>query len=82
MQLAEQAIRSRGTARAKLAAGATRRTRPWPDESITSRYDELALSLDEQLGLEPTREARLIYRQLLGQTQTDGDAYPSPITAR
>ena len=37
-------------------------------ESITRRYDELTRSLDEQLGLEPARETRLIYRQLLGQT--------------
>jgi DNA-binding SARP family transcriptional activator len=36
-------------------------------ESITRRYDELARSLDEQLGLEPARETRLVYRQLLGQ---------------
>jgi DNA-binding SARP family transcriptional activator len=36
-------------------------------ESITRRYDELTRSLDEQLGLEPTRETRLMYRQLLGQ---------------
>jgi DNA-binding SARP family transcriptional activator len=36
-------------------------------ESITRRYDELAHELDEQLGLEPARETRLIYRQLLGQ---------------
>jgi DNA-binding SARP family transcriptional activator len=36
-------------------------------ESITRRYDELARELDEQLGLEPARETRLIYRQLLGQ---------------
>jgi DNA-binding SARP family transcriptional activator len=37
-------------------------------ESITRRYDELARSLDEQLGLEPARETRIVYRQLLGQT--------------
>jgi DNA-binding SARP family transcriptional activator len=36
-------------------------------ESITRRYDELTRSLDEQLGLEPARETRLVYRQLLGQ---------------
>lgn len=36
-------------------------------ESITRRYGELARSLDEQLGLEPARETRLVYRQLLGQ---------------
>jgi DNA-binding SARP family transcriptional activator len=37
-------------------------------ESITRRYDELARSLDDQLGLEPARETRVIYRRLLGQT--------------
>ena len=37
-------------------------------ESITRRYDELTRSLDEQLGLEPARETRVIYRQLLGQS--------------
>jgi DNA-binding SARP family transcriptional activator len=37
-------------------------------ESITRRYAELACSLDEQLGLAPARETRLIYRQLLGQS--------------
>jgi DNA-binding SARP family transcriptional activator len=36
-------------------------------ESITRRYDELVRALDEQLGLEPARETRVIYRQLLGQ---------------
>jgi DNA-binding SARP family transcriptional activator len=36
-------------------------------ESITRRYAELERSLDEQLGLEPARETRIIYRQLLGQ---------------
>lgn len=38
-----------------------------PRESITGRYDELARSLDEQLDLEPARETRLVYQQLLGQ---------------
>ncbi|MHB8242225.1 MAG: AfsR/SARP family transcriptional regulator [Solirubrobacteraceae bacterium] len=37
-------------------------------ESITRRYADLSRSLDEQLGLEPTRETRVIYRRLLGQT--------------
>jgi DNA-binding SARP family transcriptional activator len=36
-------------------------------ESITRRYDELVRALAEQLGLEPARETRMIYRQLLGQ---------------
>jgi DNA-binding SARP family transcriptional activator len=36
-------------------------------ESITRRYDDLTHALDEQLGLQPTRETRVMYRQLLGQ---------------
>jgi DNA-binding SARP family transcriptional activator len=36
-------------------------------ESITRRYGELARSLDRELGLQPTRETRLMYRHLLGQ---------------
>jgi DNA-binding SARP family transcriptional activator len=36
-------------------------------ESITRRYDELADALDQELGLQPTRETRMMYRQLLGQ---------------
>jgi propanol-preferring alcohol dehydrogenase len=39
-----------------------------PHKSITRRYDELAHALDEQLGLQPTRETRVTYRQILGQT--------------
>lgn len=37
-------------------------------ESITKRYADLAYALDEQLGLQPTRETRVMYRKLLGQT--------------
>lgn len=37
-------------------------------ESITHRYEQLTRSLDQQLGLQPTRETRVIYRQLLGQS--------------
>jgi two-component SAPR family response regulator len=37
-------------------------------KSITRRYDDLARALDEQLGLQPTRETRAMYRQLLGQS--------------
>jgi two-component SAPR family response regulator len=36
-------------------------------ESITRRYDELRATLDEELGLEPTRETRAILRELLAQ---------------
>ena len=36
-------------------------------ESTTRRYDQLARDLDQQLGLQPTRETQLLYRQLLEQ---------------
>jgi two-component SAPR family response regulator len=36
-------------------------------ESLTRRYNELAHALDQELGLQPTRETRVMYRQLLGQ---------------
>jgi two-component SAPR family response regulator len=36
-------------------------------ESMTRRYNELAHALDDQLGLQPIRETRVMYRQLLGQ---------------
>jgi two-component SAPR family response regulator len=36
-------------------------------ESMTRRYEELTRFLDDELGLEPARETRLAYRQLLGQ---------------
>lgn len=36
-------------------------------ESITRRYDELRVTLDEELGLEPARETRAILRELLAQ---------------
>jgi DNA-binding SARP family transcriptional activator len=35
--------------------------------TITKRYDALAHLLDEQLGLQPSHETKMIYRQLLGQ---------------
>jgi DNA-binding SARP family transcriptional activator len=35
---------------------------------ITKRYDALAHLLDEQLGLQPSQDTRMMYRQLLGQT--------------
>lgn len=35
---------------------------------VTKHYDALAHILDEQLGLEPSHETRMMYRQLLGQT--------------
>jgi len=41
-------------------------------DSITRRYDDLAHALDEQLGLQPTRETRVMYPQLLGAVSTDG----------
>jgi DNA-binding SARP family transcriptional activator len=35
---------------------------------ISKRYDALAHILDEQLGLEPNHETRMLYRRLLGPT--------------
>lgn len=37
-------------------------------EAITERYERLQHLLDEKLGLEPQRETRTLYRELLGQT--------------
>jgi two-component SAPR family response regulator len=37
-------------------------------ESITRRYGEPTRSLDEQLGLEPARETRAMFRRMLEQT--------------
>ena len=37
-------------------------------EAITERYERLQHLLDEKLGLEPQRETRTLYRDLLGQT--------------
>ncbi len=36
--------------------------------SLTKRYDALSHLLDEQLGLRPSQETRMMYRQLLGQS--------------
>lgn len=36
-------------------------------ESITRRYDALTKALDRELGLQPTRETRIMYRELLAQ---------------
>lgn len=35
--------------------------------TLTKRYYALAHILDEQLGLQPSHETRIMYRQLLGQ---------------
>ncbi|HTB50834.1 MAG TPA: BTAD domain-containing putative transcriptional regulator [Solirubrobacteraceae bacterium] len=37
-------------------------------ESMTRRYETLSHVLDEQLGLKPARETRLVYQQALSQT--------------
>jgi len=37
-------------------------------ESMTRRYETLSRVLDEQLGLKPARETRLVYQQALSQT--------------
>jgi len=36
--------------------------------SVTQRYEELAHTLDQELGLQPSHETRMMYRQLLGQS--------------
>jgi DNA-binding SARP family transcriptional activator len=36
--------------------------------SLTKRYEALTHLLDEQLGLQPSHETKMMYRQLLGQT--------------
>ena len=36
--------------------------------SLTQRYEQLTHTLDEQLGLAPSHETRMMYRELLGQT--------------
>jgi len=36
--------------------------------SLTQRYEQLTDTLDEQLGLQPSHETRMMYRQLLQQT--------------
>lgn len=36
-------------------------------QSITRRYEQLTHDLDQQLGLQPTRETKLLFRQLLEQ---------------
>jgi len=36
-------------------------------EAVAGRYERLRQELDTQLGLEPERETRLLYRHLLGQ---------------
>ena len=36
-------------------------------EAVIERYERLCRDLDEQFGLEPSRNIRLLYRRLLGQ---------------
>jgi DNA-binding SARP family transcriptional activator len=67
LQLAEQAITLDGLHEPSWRLALQAEYSLGLRESIARRYDELARSLDEQLGLEPARETRLIYRQLLGQ---------------
>jgi DNA-binding SARP family transcriptional activator len=68
LQLAEQAITLDGLHEPSWRLALLAEHSLGLRESITRRYDELTRSLDEQLGLEPARETRLVYRQLLGQT--------------
>jgi two-component SAPR family response regulator len=37
-------------------------------EAIAERYETLRTLLDQRLGLEPQRETRVLYRELLGQS--------------
>lgn len=67
LQLAEQAITLDGLHEPSWRVALQAEHSLGLRESITRRYDELARSLDDQLGLEPARETRLVYRQLLGQ---------------
>jgi DNA-binding SARP family transcriptional activator len=68
LQLAEQAIALDGLHEPSWRLALQAEHSLGLRESIARRYDELARSLDTQLGLEPARETRLVYRQLLGQT--------------
>ncbi len=36
-------------------------------EAVAERYERLRRDLDERFGLEPERETRTLYRELLGQ---------------
>ncbi len=67
LQLAEQAITLDGLHEPSWRLALQAEHSLGLRESITRRYDELTRSLDEQLGLEPARETKVIYRQLLGQ---------------
>lgn len=68
LQIAEQAIGLDGLHEPSWRLALQAESALGLRESITRRYDELARVLDEELGLEPTRETRVIYRQLLAQT--------------
>jgi DNA-binding SARP family transcriptional activator len=37
-------------------------------EALAERYERLRRDLDERFGLEPARETRTLYRELLGQS--------------
>jgi DNA-binding SARP family transcriptional activator len=43
-------------------------------EAVVERYEQLCRDLDEQFGLEPSRNLKLLYRRLLGQ---DADEHPA-----
>jgi DNA-binding SARP family transcriptional activator len=43
-------------------------------EAIVARYERLSRELDAQIGLEPERETRLLYRRLLGQDAVSASA--------
>jgi DNA-binding SARP family transcriptional activator len=67
LQIAEQAINLDGLHEPSWRLALQAEHALGQRESITRRYDELTRSLDEQLGLQPARETRLVYRNLLRQ---------------
>jgi DNA-binding SARP family transcriptional activator len=36
-------------------------------EAVVERYERLRRNLDDQFGLEPSRDTKILYRRLLGQ---------------
>jgi two-component SAPR family response regulator len=67
LQMAEQVIASTNSMSNHGASRCEPNT-PSGCESITRGYEDLAHTLDQDLGLQSTRETRLLYRQLLGQS--------------
>jgi DNA-binding SARP family transcriptional activator len=54
-------------------------------EAVVERYERLRRELDERFGLEPRRDTKLLYRQLLGQDRAEvepGQDPPQPLDGR